>query len=69
MANTTVDDARELIEKRLVGISEERERLERALAELNGGARRRRPGRPRRRKPAKAAPRRKRPGGRSELGA
>src|SRR4051812_11285675 len=48
-----VDDARELVEKRLAEINEERERLERALAELGGKVTRRSPGRPRGR--AKAA--------------
>ncbi len=37
-----IDDARNLIEQRLGRIGEERERLERALAELSGSARRRR---------------------------
>lgn len=48
-----VDDARELVEKRLAELNEERERLERALAELGGKVTRRSPGRPRGR--AKAA--------------
>jgi sugar-specific transcriptional regulator TrmB len=42
-----LDDARELVEKRLAEINEERERLERALAELGGKTTRRSPGRPR----------------------
>ena len=51
--NSVVDDARELVEKRLAELNEERERLERALAELGGKVTRRAPGRPRGR--AKAA--------------
>jgi len=50
--NSVVDDARELVEKRLVELNEERERLERALAELGGKVTRRSPGRPRGRKAA-----------------
>jgi sugar-specific transcriptional regulator TrmB len=45
-----LDDARQLVEKRLAELNEERERLERALAELGGKATRRSPGRPRGRK-------------------
>jgi sugar-specific transcriptional regulator TrmB len=48
-----LDDARQLVEKRLAELNEERERLERALAELGGKVTRRSPGRPRGR--AKAA--------------
>jgi len=48
-----LDDARELVEKRLAELNEERERLQRALAELGGKVTRRSPGRPRGR--AKAA--------------
>lgn len=51
--NSVVDDARELVKKRLAELNEERERLERALAELGGKVTRRSPGRPRGR--AKAA--------------
>jgi len=51
--NSVVDDARELVQKRLAELKEERERLERALAELGGKVTRRSPGRPRGR--AKAA--------------
>jgi sugar-specific transcriptional regulator TrmB len=50
-----VDDARQLVEKRLVELNEERERLERALAELGGKVTRRSPGRPRGRAKASAA--------------
>ena len=50
--NSVVDDARELVEKRLAELNEERERLERALAELGGKVTRRSPGRPRGRKAA-----------------
>jgi sugar-specific transcriptional regulator TrmB len=48
MPSTTnaLDGARELVEKRLAELDEERTRLERALAELGGKARRS-PGRPR----------------------
>jgi hypothetical protein len=51
MPNTNVlDEARELVQKRLADLDEERKRLERALAELGGKAApaRRGPGRPRR---------------------
>ncbi len=64
MPSTTnvLDEARELVEKRLKDLDEERKRLERALAELGGKAIRRAPGRPRRGKstPAAATPRRRR---------
>jgi sugar-specific transcriptional regulator TrmB len=48
MASTTnvLDEARELVQKRLADLDEERKRLERALTELGGKAARR-PGRPR----------------------
>jgi len=48
MASTTnaLDEARDLVQKRLAELDEERTRLERALAELGGKARRS-PGRPR----------------------
>jgi DNA-binding IclR family transcriptional regulator len=49
-----LDDARNLVEKRLAELNEERQRLERALAELGGKVTRRSPGRPRGRR-AKAA--------------
>jgi sugar-specific transcriptional regulator TrmB len=42
-----LDEARELVQKRLADLEEERKRLERALAELGGKAARRSPGRPR----------------------
>lgn len=46
--NTNVlDEARELVQKRLADLDEERKRLERALAELGGKVARRAPGRPR----------------------
>ena len=64
MPSTTnvLDEARELVEKRLKDLDEERKRLERALAELGGKAIRRAPGRPRGGKstPAAATPRRRR---------
>src|SRR6202012_1879009 len=48
MPSTTnvLDEARELLERRLADLDEERRRLERALAEL-GGKEAKRPGRPR----------------------
>ena len=59
-----LDEARELVQKRLADLDEERKRLERALAELGGKATRRAPGRPRGSKsttaPAAATPRRRR---------
>jgi hypothetical protein len=42
-----LDEARELVQKRLADLDDERKRLERALAELGGKAARRSPGRPR----------------------
>lgn len=42
-----LDDAHELISRRLDELNEERRRLERALAALGGKATKRRPGRPR----------------------
>jgi sugar-specific transcriptional regulator TrmB len=61
MPTTNVlDEARELVQKRLADLDEERKRLERALAELGGKARRA-PGRPRGSKsPPTGAPRRRR---------
>jgi sugar-specific transcriptional regulator TrmB len=49
MPSTTnvLDEARDLVQKRLADLDEERKRLERALAELGGKATRRSPGRPR----------------------
>lgn len=49
MPSTTnvLDEARQLVQKRLADLDEERKRLERALAELGGKATRRAPGRPR----------------------
>jgi sugar-specific transcriptional regulator TrmB len=45
--NNVLDEARQLVERRLQDLDEERKRLERALAELGGKATRRRgPGRP-----------------------
>lgn len=61
-----VDEARQLVERRLADLEEERKRLERALAELGGKATRRGPGRPRGSATSKAtsststAPRRRR---------
>ena len=45
-----IDEARDLVLKRLAELDDERKRLERALAELGGKAVRRSPGRPRGRK-------------------
>lgn len=61
MPTTNVlDEARELVQKRLADLDEERKRLERALAELGGKARRA-PGRPRGSKSTStSAPRRRR---------
>ncbi len=42
-----LDEARDLVQKRLADLDDERKRLERALAELGGKAIRRSPGRPR----------------------
>ena len=44
--SNVVDEARQLVERRLQDLEEERKRLERALAELGGKATRRGPGRP-----------------------
>jgi len=57
MPSTTnvLDEARDLVQKRLAELDEERKRLERALAELGGKATRRAPGRPRGSKSASTA--------------
>lgn len=57
-----LDEARQLVERRLADLDEERKRLERALSELGGKATRRGPGRPRgsSSKATAAAPRRRR---------
>jgi sugar-specific transcriptional regulator TrmB len=49
MPSTTnvLDEARDLVQKRLAELDEERKRLERALSELGGKSARRAPGRPR----------------------
>jgi sugar-specific transcriptional regulator TrmB len=70
MPSTTnvLDEARDLVQKRLADLDEERQRLERALAELGGKTARRSPGRPRGSKkstsasstPAAATPRKRR---------
>jgi sugar-specific transcriptional regulator TrmB len=58
MPSTNVlDEARELVQKRLADLDDERKRLERALAELGGKATRRSPGRPRGSKSTAVAPR------------
>lgn len=46
-STNVLDEARQLVEKRLADLDEERKRLERALAELGGKAAKRSPGRPR----------------------
>lgn len=48
MPNTSnvLDEAREMVQKRLAELDDERKRLERALAELGGKVTRRGPGRP-----------------------
>lgn len=53
-SSNVLDEARELVQKRLADLDEERKRLERALAELGGKATRRSPGRPRGSKSAAA---------------
>jgi sugar-specific transcriptional regulator TrmB len=60
--NNVLDEARQLVERRLADLDEERKRLERALAELGGKATRRGPGRPRgsASKATTGAPRRRR---------
>jgi DNA invertase Pin-like site-specific DNA recombinase len=62
MPSTTnvLDEARQLVMKRLADLDEERKRLERALAELGGKATRRAPGRPRGSSKASTAPRKRR---------
>lgn len=45
-STNVLDEARQLVERRLADLEEERTRLERALAELGGKATRRGPGRP-----------------------
>jgi sugar-specific transcriptional regulator TrmB len=57
MPSTTnvLDEARNLVQKRLADLDDERKRLERALAELGGKAVRRAPGRPRGSKSASAS--------------
>jgi sugar-specific transcriptional regulator TrmB len=52
---SVLDEARDLVQKRLAELDEERQRLERALTELGGKAAPRPPGRPRRRKSSAAA--------------
>jgi transposase-like protein len=57
MPSTTnvLDEARDLVQKRLADLDDERQRLERALAELGGKSSRRSPGRPRGSKSTSAA--------------
>jgi hypothetical protein len=53
--NNVLDEARNLVTKRLAELDDERKRLERALAELGGKASRRTPGRPRGKKSSSTA--------------
>src|ERR1700704_1789516 len=46
-SKNVLDEARQLVEKRLADLDEERKRLQRALAELGGKGARPAPGRPR----------------------
>ena len=46
-SSKVLDEARDLVKKRLAELDDERKRLERALAELGGKAAGRSPGRPR----------------------
>jgi sugar-specific transcriptional regulator TrmB len=57
MPSTTnvLDEARDLVQKRLTELDDERKRLERALAELGGKGTRLAPGRPRKGKAAASA--------------
>jgi sugar-specific transcriptional regulator TrmB len=57
MPSTTnvLDEARDLVQKRLAELDDERKRLERALSELGGKGTRRAPGRPRGKKAAASA--------------
>jgi hypothetical protein len=66
--SNALDEARQLLQKRLAEVDEERQRLQRALGELGGKVAKRSPGRPRgsasKKAPSSAAPkRRKRRGG------
>jgi sugar-specific transcriptional regulator TrmB len=57
MPSNVLDEARDLVQKRLADLEDERKRLERALAELGGKATTRRsPGRPRGSKSTKSTP-------------
>jgi sugar-specific transcriptional regulator TrmB len=53
--SAVLDEARELVQKRLADLDDERKRLERALKDLGGKATRRSPGRPRGSKSASSA--------------
>ena len=54
--SNVLDEARDLVQKALAELEEERKRLERALAQLGGKVIHRSPGRPRGSKSASAAP-------------
>ena len=60
--SNVLEEARELLHRRIADLDEERQRLERALAELGGKVARRAPGRPRgsSAKASGAAPKRRR---------
>lgn len=59
-SKNVLDEARELVEKRLADLDEERKRLERALSELGGKVTGRGPGRPRGGKKSSGSPKRRR---------
>jgi DNA invertase Pin-like site-specific DNA recombinase len=59
-SSSVLDEARDLVEKRLSEIEDERQRLERALRELGASPARRGPGRPRGSKADKPVTRRRR---------
>jgi DNA invertase Pin-like site-specific DNA recombinase len=58
--SSVIDEARDLLEKRLHELDEERKRVERALSNLVGSTAGRRPGRPKGSTNKKSAPRRRR---------
>jgi sugar-specific transcriptional regulator TrmB len=58
--SNVLNEAKQLVERRLAELDEERKRLERALSELGGKASRRSPGRPRGSKAAAGTPKRRR---------
>jgi sugar-specific transcriptional regulator TrmB len=62
-SSSVLDEARDLLKRRLSELEEERQRLERALRELGANPARRGPGRPRGSKAGKPVTRRRRRGG------